>query len=230
MSIKLENIWFRYPRSERWALEGISITFKEGEISVIIGPNGSGKTTLLKIASLLYKPSKGSVKLWGRDFWTLDKAERISFRRRLVYIHEKPILLKGTALYNIAYPLLLRGFPRDDALDLGRRLLERFGISSLADKPASTLSAGEAQLTSILRAVAINPRFLFLDEPLAHLDLEKRSLVTSVMKELAKSGAGIVIATHDYSLAYSISDRVVLLEEGRIAAEGGVAEIFKRKA
>ncbi len=227
MSIKLEEIWFRYPRNPKWILKGISLTFKESEVTVVVGPNGSGKTTLLKIASLLYKPLRGFVEAWGNDFWSLTGDAKTKLRRRVVYVHEKPILIKGTALHNVAYGLLLRGFSREESLRIAENLFTRFGVPYLKGKPASMLSAGESQLVSLLRAIVVNPSLLFLDEPMAHLDLGKRRIVLSMIRDLVKNGVGVVIATHDFSLARSLADKVVILEEGAIAAEGGFEVIFE---
>lgn len=234
MSLKLEETWFRYPGSERWALRNISTEFQEGEITVIMGPNGSGKTTLLKVSALLYRPLRGSVKAWGKDFWKLGSEDKIALRRKLVYVHEKPILLKGSTLYNLAYGLLLRGYSRSEAFRAADELIEKLGITHLRGKPTSMLSAGEAQLISILRAIAVSPKMLFLDEPVAHLDLRMRELIVSMMKELTASGVGCVIATHDYSLAESIADKVMVLEDGSLVAcdepEAILESLRKQKA
>ena len=227
MSLKLEGIWFKYPGSERWALRNVSTEFREGEIAVITGPNGSGKTTLLKVSALLYRPLRGSVRAWGRDFWRLGSDDKIDLRRKVIYVHEKPILLKGSTLYNLAYGLLLRGYSRSEAFKAADKLIEKLGIAHLRDKPISMLSAGEAQLISILRAMAVNPRLLLLDEPVAHLDLRKRWLMVSMMRELAASGVGCVIATHDYLLAESIADRVIVLEDGSLVADDKPEQILE---
>ena len=232
MSIKLEKIWFRYPKNPRWILRNLSLRFREGEITVIVGPNGSGKTTLLKIASLIYEPTRGLVEAWGKNFWSLRKHERINLRRKLVYVHEKPILLKGTALNNVAYGLLLRGMTKEESLKLAEDLITRIGIGYLKEKHSNMLSAGEAQLISLLRAIAVNPSLLFLDEPMAHLDSRKRQIMISIIKNLGRNGAGIIIATHDFSLAQSLANKVIILEEGKITSEGGsevISEYLRQK-
>jgi len=114
--IKLVDVWFRYPKRKEWILKGITTSFKPGETNIIMGANGSGKTTLLKIAALLYKPCKGKVLVDGKNFWELDKNKRLLLRRKIVYVHEKPILLRGSVIYNIAYGLILRGIKVDKAI------------------------------------------------------------------------------------------------------------------
>ena len=215
MSIRLKNIWFRYPGMDKWVLENISYEFKEKNIYVIVGPNGSGKTTLFKIASLIYKPLKGSVFTWDRDFWRLKDKEALIFRRKIVYVHEKPVLLHGSVLYNIAYGLIIRGYGKEDAFKKARDYMNELGLTYLLDKNVNELSAGEAQLVSLARALILEPRMIFLDEPLAHIDIEKRKIVLDLIHRL-KERAGIAIATHDIYLAYMLADEIISIENGKI--------------
>ncbi len=215
MSIRLKNIWFRYPGMDKWVLENISYEFKEKNIYVVIGPNGSGKTTLFKIASLIYKPLKGSVFTWDRDFWRLKDKEALIFRRKIVYVHEKPVLLHGSVLYNIAYGLIIRGYGKEDAFKKARDYMNELGLTYLLDKNVNELSAGEAQLVSLARALILEPRMIFLDEPLAHIDIEKRKIVLDIIYRL-KERAGIAIATHDIYLAYMLADEIISIENGKI--------------
>jgi len=215
LSIRLKNIWFRYPGMDKWVLENISYEFKEKNIYVVIGPNGSGKTTLFKIASLIYKPLKGSVFTWDRDFWRLKDKEALIFRRKIVYVHEKPVLLHGSVLYNIAYGLIIRGYGKEDAFKKARDYMNELGLTYLLDKNVNELSAGEAQLVSLARALILEPRMIFLDEPLAHIDIEKRKIVLDLIHRL-KERAGIAIATHDIYLAYMLADEIISIENGKI--------------
>ena len=215
MSIRLKNIWFRYPGMDKWVLENISYEFKEKNIYVIVGPNGSGKTTLFKIASLIYKPLKGSVFTWDRDFWRLKDKEALIFRRKIVYVHEKPVLLHGSVLYNVAYGLMIRGYSKEDAFRKARDCMNELGLTYLLDKNVNELSAGEAQLVSLARALILEPRMIFLDEPLAHIDIEKRKIVLDLIHRL-KERAGIAIATHDIYLAYMLADEIISIENGKI--------------
>ncbi len=226
-AIELRGVWHMYPGSRRWALEGVDLDILEGRILAVVGPNGSGKTTMLKLAGTLYRPTRGTVRLWGSDFWASDGPRRLRLRRLVVYVHEKPVLVRGTALHNVAYGLLLRGYPPEEALERARRVMERMGVAELAGRERGQLSAGEAQLVSILRAVAAEPRVLLLDEPTAHLDLEKRRRLASLLRELRDRGVGVVVATHDYLLARRVADEAVVLEEGRVRARGSPGEVLE---
>jgi ABC-type multidrug transport system ATPase subunit len=199
--------------SSRWVLKGVSLSFEESKVVTLVGPNGSGKTTLLKVAAMMYRPSKGRVLAWGVDVWSSGAS--LEVKRRVVYVHDRPILVRGTALYNVALGLILRGFGVNEALARARRLLEGIGLQWLGNKSWKSLSAGEAQLVSILRALIVEPRVILLDEPFSHLDVSKRKLVLSLLRERLEEGVGIVMASHDY-LGIRMADRVVMLEDGRI--------------
>ncbi len=216
MSIRLSNVWFRYDRHNDWVLKEVNYEFKEGRTYVVVGPNGSGKTTLLKVASLMYRPQKGYVISWGKNLWTLEKKEALNLRRKVVYVHERPIILRGTVTYNVAFGLILRGIPRDEAETTAKRIIKELGLSYLLRKKHNELSAGEAQLISIIRAIILKPNIIFLDEPAAHLDINKREKLINIINELRSSGTGIVIATHDLYLAKLVSDEVLYLEEGML--------------
>lgn len=215
MSLKLVDVWYKYPGDNRWVLKGVSYEFRIGMIYVVLGPNGSGKTTLLKTASLLYRPLKGRILTWDMDYWNLPRDKRLVVRRRIIYVHEKPILLRGTTTLNIAYGLIIRGVDKGEALERARRLLSDLGLDHLADKNVDELSMGEAQITSILRALITKPKLLFLDEPLNHIDIEKRETIIELLEKLKKN-MGIIISTHDTYLAERIADETIIIKNGRI--------------
>ncbi len=214
MSLVLDNIWFKYSIDSKWVLKNITHEVREGRVEVVLGPNGSGKTTLLKIMGLIYKPLKGRVIVWGHDFWRLKSFTAIELRRRIVYVHEKPILLKGTVFYNISYGLILRNYSFTEIKKIVDSVLKEYNLLYLRDKDSRSLSAGEAQIVSILRAIVLNPDILLLDEPLAHLDIDKRKIVVEAIKSLRKNGGGIVIATHDMYLVEKLAEEVYMMKNG----------------
>ena len=218
--IKLVDVWFRYSDRKEWVLKGISTSFKPRETNIIMGANGSGKTTLLKIAALLYKPCKGKVFVNDKSFWELDKNKRLLLRRKVVYVHEKPILLRGLVIYNIAYGLILRGVKVDKAMWKAEELLNEIGMGYLANRDSKSLSAGEAQLVTIIRALILEPEIAFLDEPFAHLDRQKRKKLTELLESFKSRGTGFVITTHNDTILKDLSiDRVFVLENGMLIEE-----------
>lgn len=216
--IEVENVYFSYDGAS-YALENVSLKLEGGVIGVV-GPNGSGKTTLLKVASLLYKPARGRVLVDGKDFWKLGVSERVGVKRKIVYVQDQPVLIRGSVIDNLIYGLLLRGVSRDEAQKKVVECLKLLGAEYLLEKSARNLSAGEAQLVSLTRAFVLRPRFLFLDEPLANLDFRKRKNVLNYLRRLASDGVAIIMATHDRLVISKIAERVVHMENGRILEVG----------
>jgi ABC-type lipoprotein export system ATPase subunit len=197
LRLALDSVWYSYPGQRGWALKGVSASLEEGKLVAVVGPNGSGKTTLLKVAGLLLRPRRGRVLVDGVDYWLQPGKKRAALRREIVYVHEKPIMLRGSVAYNIAYGLTLRGLSFDEAVETAGRILDRLGGSHLLGKDARSLSLGEAQLVSIARAVAVHPRVLLLDDPLSGLDEERREILLDLLEEYKRQGPCVVVATHD---------------------------------
>lgn len=218
MTIELRHVWHRYHRMTTWALEDVSAELKADRIILISGHNGGGKTTLLKIAALLYRPLRGEVVTNGQSFWEMSEAERIAIRRRIAYVHERPILIRGSVLENIAYPLRIRRLDSRDAARRMEKVMGELELMELADKSAKELSAGQSQLVAIARALVAEPELILLDEPFAHLDSKRSELVAVALQERRASGAGIVIASHGRGdMPDGLEpDEVIVLEEGRI--------------
>ncbi len=181
----------------------------EGEVVALVGPNGAGKSTLLEILGLLAAPSSGRLLLQGEEVTrTLEQ------RRKVVYVPEDPYLFSESVLWNVGYGSRLRG---DRAWrDRAAKLLERFGMAHLADRPARRLSSGEARKVALLRAVAPEPTVLLLDEPTANLDPASRRRVGRMVRDLAP-GRAVMFSTHDLDEAHGLADRVVTLVDGRVS-------------
>lgn len=222
--IEIRNLWFRYPNGTL-ALKNLSVVINKG-ITAVLGPNGSGKTTLLKILGLLYKPTKGIVKIDNINYWSL-KNNRIIFRRKVVYVHEKPILIRGTVLDNLMYGLLIRGYSKEEAINRSLKILEELNIKHLATKKSKDLSAGEAQIVSIARALVLKPKYLLLDEPTANLDLSKKRNLIRFLNSLSQNNTYIILATHDHFTALKLANYALLLEEGKLIKYGHIDEVLK---
>jgi tungstate transport system ATP-binding protein len=192
------------------------IRILEGETLSIIGPNGAGKTTLLQALSFLMKPSTGEILFWGK---AVGAEQRIlEYRRRLAMVFQEPLLFDTTVFGNVASGLKIRGIGGADVRRIVEKQLERFGITSLRDRSARTLSGGEAQRASLARAFAISPEILFLDEPFAALDPPTReAIIMDLEKVLAETKTTTIMATHDRNEALRLSNRIAVMEGGRIA-------------
>ncbi|OYT40607.1 MAG: ABC transporter [Desulfurococcales archaeon ex4484_58] len=225
MGLRLVNIWYKYSGGE-WVLKNVSINFEKGRIYVLIGPNAVGKTTLLKIAGLIYRPVRGEVYIDDKNFWELDDREKSIVRRNVVYVHEKPVLIRGSVLYNIAYGFLLRGVEKEKALITAREYVVGKGFEYLLDKDSKELSAGETQLTALLRAFILKPKYLLLDEPFTNIDFRNRKKIINIIYEL-KRESGIVIATHDLYIAEKLGDMIYLFENDKVEKIVDLREYFE---
>ncbi len=212
--ITLERVSYRYPKAKAWALQGVTLTLEPGRITAVIGPNGAGKTTLLALAGLLLEPVEGAVLVDG------EPAGLEPWRHRIVFVPEKPILLRGTVEWNIALAPRLQGATRDSAAREAWRAAERLGIAHLLPIEANSLSRGQKTLAQIARALASKPQALLLDEPYATLDPEARRRLTRILREEASRGVTIAFTSHEALLVERVADHAILIVEGRIQAEG----------
>jgi tungstate transport system ATP-binding protein len=199
----------------------------QGQVLVLIGPNGAGKSTLLLTLAGLLKTVRGS--LWFRR-------ERIGnggfvYRRHIAMVFQEPLLFDTTVFENVAAGLKIRGMGRGEIDRTVPEYLERFGIGHLAKRSARKLSGGEAQRTSLARAFVTKPEIVFLDEPLSSLDPPTReALTTDLELILRQTRTTAVASTHDQTEALRLADRIAVVNAGRIAQIGPVAEVMNRPA
>lgn len=210
--IVAEDVWARYGRGG-WVLRGATLDLRRGEVLAVAGPNGGGKTTLLKVLAGLLEPAQGRVAVAGVSLWDVGEEERLRARRQVVYVGEKPVMVGGTVRDNIGLGLRLRGVDSGVERTVAE-VAERLGIKGLLDWPARGLSAGQAQMVSIARALALEPRALLLDEPFSHLDRSRRLLLSRVIGELRSRGVLVVIAGHEEAHTLRLADRVAWVEAG----------------
>ncbi len=185
--IKLREVYFSYNKEP--VIKGVSLSLGN-ECIALAGPNGAGKTTILKLMAGIYRPKKGEVLIEGKNIWKLPEKEAITLRRKVVYVHEKPIVLRGSVLNNVIFGLELRGVSKEEARKKALKLMRKLGIDELADKDAKKLSAGQAQLLALARALIVEPSFLLLDEPMANLDWRRRKKVLELLKGLREYWKG----------------------------------------
>lgn len=200
-------------------LKGIDLSVRQGEVVAVVGPSGVGKSTLLHILGGLDRPSSGSVRVDATDVFALPDAERARFRNRSVgFVFQFHHLLSDfTALENVMLPLLIQGQDADRAREPARRLLLAVGLSERLDHLPSELSGGEAQRVAVARALVAEPRLVLADEPSGNLDVERSAELHEMIWRLARElDQTFIIVTHDPDLA-ARADRVIRLEDGRIA-------------
>jgi tungstate transport system ATP-binding protein len=200
----------------RVLLDGVSFTLPKGGVTAIIGPNGAGKSLTLRLCHGLLKPSAGAVR------WQPCAQERGRLRHAMVF--QRPVMLRRSALANIAHALGAAGAA--DVGDRARAALERFGLQALADRPARLLSGGEQQRLAIARAWALAPEVLFLDEPSSQLDPGATRAIEEIIAGLAAEGMTIVMTTHDLGQARRLSQRVLFFNRGRLIEDQATATFF----
>ncbi|WP_349322179.1 ATP-binding cassette domain-containing protein [Asticcacaulis sp. MM231] len=211
------------------ALSGVSLGIELGEVFGIIGPSGSGKSTLVRLINRLETPTRGTVEVNGVDIGKLKAAQLSAVRHKLGMIFQAFGLLSSkTARQNVLFALKLAKKSLTDA-DHQRvdDLLARVGLSDHADKYPSQLSGGQKQRVAIARALANAPDILLCDEPTSALDPEATQGVLALLAELNRDlGLTVVIVTHEMNVVRQICDRVAVLEEGRLAEVGTVAQVL----
>ena len=213
---------------KRTVLDVASVQLHPNRVTAIIGPNGSGKTTLSLCLALLLKPTTGSILLDGA---AVGDGSMMRARRRFAVVFQEPLLLNTSVWDNVTLGMRLRGFSRAETKQRTLQWLDRFGIASLAQRNAKTLSGGEAQRTSLARAFVLQPEVLFLDEPFAALDVPTReSLFGDMVNILQETRVTTVMVTHDRNEAQTLASRVVMLIGGKIVQEGSSKEVFSSPA
>ena len=198
-----------------------------GEKVVIIGPSGSGKSTFLRCMNLLEQPTSGQIIFDGVDI--TQKGVNINqIRQQMGMVFQHFNLFPHLTIKNniTLAPVKLGIMTKEEADAEAMRLLNRVGLADKADQYPSQLSGGQKQRVAICRALAMNPEVILFDEPTSALDPEMVGEVLDVMKELAKSGMTMICVTHEMGFAKEVANRVIFLDEGKIAEDGTPEEVF----
>ncbi len=200
----------------------------EGCTAALVGPNGSGKSTVVELLAGLVPASRGSVTLAGR---VLERAPGLRLppqARGLGVVFQGLALFPAlTAIENVAYGLRSRGVGRAQARAQAQGWLERFELGGLADRRAGELSGGQAQRVALARAMIVRPPLLLLDEPLSALDVEARDAARSRLRGWLAEVPGVkLLVTHDIEDARAVADRLLVLDRGRLVAQGSVETLL----
>ena len=226
--IELRGIGYAYGTGElaRPVLRDVDLSVGPGEIVLLTGPSGSGKTTLLTLIGALRAVQTGSAVVLGQQLAGASEGQRVALRRRIGFIFQQHNLLGFlTARQNVAMALELDPATREaERLARAGAMLEAVGVGDRADAPPANLSGGQRQRVAVARALAGKPGLILADEPTAALDKRSGGEVARLLRDLAKrQGVPILMVTHDPRIL-DIADRVVAMEDGRIAAaEAGAA-------
>jgi polar amino acid transport system ATP-binding protein len=224
-ALSLEDVHKRFGQNE--VLRGIDLRLAEHEVVCLIGASGSGKSTLLRCVNLLEPIERGRIVVLGDEI-TARGVDVNRIRREIGIVFQAFNLFPHmSVLGNVTLgPRKVLGLSKEEAGAAGEKLLARFGLADKSNEFPDRLSGGQQQRVAIVRALAMQPRLMLLDEVTSALDPELVAEVLSVIRELAREGMTMLIATHEMGFARDIADRVCFLDAGVILEEGPPAEIF----
>ncbi|MFB5088849.1 ATP-binding cassette domain-containing protein [Psychrobacillus sp. PGGUH221] len=214
--IKLHNVGKSFSRFQ--AIKSVSLTIDKGEIHGIIGASGAGKSTLLRLMNLLELPDEGEVEVNGQKLTNLSSKELRQARKSIGMIFQHFNLVANKTVYeNVAVPLELASFPRNERKSRVVECLRFVGLENLIDKYPAQLSGGQKQRVAIARALANNPQVLLCDEPTSSLDPNTTDEILEVLENINKNlGVTIVIVSHEMEVIKSICNRVTVMAAGEI--------------
>ena len=200
-------------------VDQVDVDFRPHRRTVIMGANGTGKSLLLRLLHGLIRPTAGEVLWQGRP---LDREGR----RGQAMVFQRPVMLRRSALANLRFALAVRGVGGAERATRETEAIERARLGDLANQPARVLSGGEQQRLAIARALACEPRVLFLDEPTASLDPASTHAIERQIRDAHEGGVSIVLVTHDVGQARRLGDDLVFLHAGRVVETGAVSDVL----
>ncbi|PIK28479.1 amino acid ABC transporter ATP-binding protein [Bacillus pumilus] len=228
--IKLTNLKKSF--GDLVVLDGINLDVQKGQVVAIIGPSGSGKSTLLRCLNLLEIPDEGTIEIGDAklDASKYTRKEAHHLRQQTAMVFQNYNLFKNkTALQNITESLLVtKKMTKQQANEIGMKLLKQVGLEQKADSYPVTLSGGQQQRIGIARALAVDPHAILLDEPTSALDPELVSGVLQVIKSIAIQETTMIIVTHEMAFAREVADHVIFMADGHIIEQGTPTELFDK--
>ena len=210
------------------ALKDISLTIPDGEIYGIIGMSGAGKSTLVRCINMLERPTEGEVVIDGKNIATLSQKQLREERRHITMIFQGfNLLMQRNCLKNVCFPLELAGVKKAEAEARAKELLELVGLGDKLKSYPAQLSGGQQQRVAIARALATHPKILLCDEATSALDPQTTQSILSLIRDIHdRLGITVIIITHQMSVVEQICTRVAILDNGTVAEEGAVSEVF----
>ena len=216
--------------SELPVLRGVDLTVEKGDVVAILGPSGSGKTTLLRCLNFLETADAGQLVFDGESF-DLAHASRTDIarlRKKTAFVFQNYNLFRNkTALQNVTEGLIVaRKLPKEQAEEIGMKMLAKVGLADRADYYPRQLSGGQQQRVAIARALAADPEIIYFDEPTSALDPELTGEVLSVMRQLAEEGMTMLVVTHEMGFARNVSSKTVFMENGVVVEQAPSQQFF----
>ena len=216
--------------SELPVLCGVDLTVEKGDVVAILGPSGSGKTTLLRCLNFLETTDSGQLVFDGESFDLAhaSRADIARLRKKTAFVFQNYNLFRNkTALQNVTEGLIVaRKLPKEQAEEIGMKMLAKVGLADRADYYPRQLSGGQQQRVAIARALAADPEIIYFDEPTSALDPELTGEVLSVMRQLAEEGMTMLVVTHEMGFARNVSSKTVFMENGAVVEQAPSQQFF----
>jgi len=207
----------------RLVLDNMTLTIRAGEIAGLLGPNGAGKTTTLSIIATLLNPDSGELRITGAD----PRREAASIRRKLGFVPQSIALFPSlSALQNLELFARVHGLGKRAARVVAMRMLELAGLAERASDPVAILSGGMNRRLNLACAMVHSPELLLLDEPTTGVDPQSRERIFATVRAAAAAGAAVIYSTHYMEEVERLCDRVLLIDHGRLIADGTVSELI----
>lgn len=225
--IELVNIHKSFEGRE--VLKGIDTTFNDGMVNLIIGQSGSGKTVMMKNIVGLFIPEQGQILYDGRDFVTMTNRERVMLRREMGMIFQSAALFDSmSVIENVLFPLdMFSDMNRADRLKRAKFCIDRVNLSGAEDKFPGEISGGMQKRVAIARAIALNPKYLFCDEPNSGLDPKTSLVIDELIHSITQDfGTTTIINTHDMNSVMGIGEHIIYIYEGCKEWEGTKDEVM----
>ena len=220
----------RQVASELPVLRGVDLTVEKGDVVAILGPSGSGKTTLLRCLNFLETADAGQLVFDGESFDLAhaSRADIARLRKKTAFVFQNYNLFRNkTALQNVTEGLIVaRKLPKEQADEIGMKMLAKVGLADRADYYPRQLSGGQQQRVAIARALAADPEIIYFDEPTSALDPELTGEVLSVMRQLAEEGMTMLVVTHEMGFARNVSSKTVFMENGVVVEQAPSQQFF----
>jgi cell division transport system ATP-binding protein len=218
--IKFENVTKVYPKSDKPALDNISLEVEKGEFVFLVGLSGSGKSTFLRLVLREEKPTTGNIHVAGKDLKTLSNWKVPQLRRQVGTVFQDFRLLPNkTVAENVAFTLHVLGFSRKEIAREVPEVLELVGLEDKADRKPGELSGGEQQRVAIARAYVSKPAILIADEPTGNLDPATSVGIMKLLDRINRDGTTVVMATHDAGIVDQMRKRVIELDAGHVVRD-----------
>ncbi len=212
-------------RFERPAVDGLDLSISAGEFYTLLGPNGAGKTTTLRMVTGLLRPDSGSIHVYGID----ALADPVGAKKIMAWVSDEPMVYeKLTPIEYLAFVAGLWGVDSQLAAARASELLSWLGLAPHADERCERLSKGMRQKVTLAGALVHEPKLIILDEPFTGLDASSARLVKEVLRERVRSGCSVIMTTHILEVAERVADRIGVVANGVLIAEGTLDELHER--